>query len=362
VNGEENEASVGNEGEGQQSDSRASAATPSSVELSYSSDREDDMITGTDGDNFVDALSEPEEEEEDNDDDDDGPSAMPKTPRRPSAKSFVTASSAQATAGDESNQSRDNAPRKQDEHEEGHQEQEQQQNGEQPQAQTVGLHMPAQSETGPASATPRLPATRQSFGAPASTVGPPSVDVESTSSLLPQADVNNTSATPQVEPSPPAKGILARVKRRSNMGLSSSETSNPTDEPTLGLTQRRSNLRNLVKFDIPEDSRRATVHLKAKKAQMTIQRAGIKLRRKSIKDGLVVKMERMLVRVDTTADKVPDDFDENANQKVVSNVKDKWREYMVVCRHSHVDNAEFLLQLYRTRVCRTPCPILRDGN
>jgi hypothetical protein len=352
VNGEGNEASVENEGENQHSNSTASAATPSAVQLPRSSDCEDDMITGTNGDNFVDALSELEEDDDDDDDDDDdGPSAMPKTPRRPSAKSFVTASSAQATAGDESNQSRDNVPRKQDEHGEGRQEQEQPQNGELPHAQTVGLHMPAQSETGPASATQRLPATRQSLGAPASTVGPPSVDVESTSSLLPQADVNNAPATPQVEPSPPVKGILARVKRRSNMGLSNSGTSSPTDEPTLGLTQRRSNLRNLVKFDIPEDSRRATVHLKAKKAQMTIQRAGIKLRRKSIKDGLVVKMERMLVRVDTTADKVPDDFDENANQKVVSNVKDKWREYMVVCRHSHVDNAEFLLQLYRTRVC-----------
>jgi hypothetical protein len=142
------------------------------------------------------------------------------------------------------------------------------------------------------------------------------------------------------------------------MGLSNLESSSPTDEPTPTLTQRRSNLRNLVKFDIPDDSRRATVHLKAKKAQMTIQRAGVKLRRKSIKDGIVVKMERMLVRVDAAAGEVPDDFDENANQKVVSRVKDKWREYMIVCRHSHTDGAEFQLQLYQTRVCRAPIHLL----
>jgi hypothetical protein len=337
----------------------ASAATPSALGLLRSSDREDDMLTGTDGDNFVDALS----ELEDDDDDHDGPSAAPKTPRRPSAKSFVTASSTQITPGqDESGQDSDNVPLKQDEHDEHHQGQQEQQKQKQSQVQTIGLHMPAQSETGSASATQQPLPARQSLGAPASTVGPPSVDVESTSSLLPQADVNKAPASAHVDSNPPAKGILARVKRRSTMALSNSETSNPADDPTPHLAQRKSNLRNLVKFDIPEDSRRATVHLKAKKAQMTIQRAGVKLRRKSIKDGLVVKMERMLVRVDATAGKVPDDFDENANQKVVSNIKDKWREYMVVCRHSHVDNAEFLLQLYRTRVCRTPVPFTMIQN
>lgn len=133
------------------------------------------------------------------------------------------------------------------------------------------------------------------------------------------------------------------------MGLFKTDTSNDTDRPTQDLTRKGSNLRNLVKFDIPEDSKRQAVHFKAKKAQMTIQRAGTKLRRKNIKDGLVVKMERMLVRVDA-ADEVPEDFDENVNQRVVSRVKDKWREYMIVCRHSHTEDADFLLQLYQTRV------------
>jgi hypothetical protein len=31
-------------------------------------------------------------------------------------------------------------------------------------------------------------------------------------------------------------------------------------------------------------------------------------------------------------------------------VKDKWREYMIVCRHNHTDNADFVLQFYKTRV------------
>ena len=131
--------------------------------------------------------------------------------------------------------------------------------------------------------------------------------------------------------------------------MSYAELPQDTDPATGDLTRKKSNLRNLVKFDIPEDSRRATIQLKAKKAQMTVQRAGTKIRRQKIKDGLVVKMERMLVRVDAAAE-VPEDFDENVNQRVVSRVKDKWREYMVVCRHSHTNDAEFLLQLYQTRV------------
>jgi hypothetical protein len=125
---------------------------------------------------------------------------------------------------------------------------------------------------------------------------------------------------------------------------------------TLGPSERRvsrtkSNLRHLVKFDVPEDSiKRAELHLKAKTAQMTVQRASAHLRRPKIRDGLVVKMERMLVRVDEAGKGVPDDFDENGNQKIESRVKEKWREYMVVCRQCVSEEADFVLQMYKTRV------------
>ncbi|CAI6331061.1 unnamed protein product [Periconia digitata] len=149
---------------------------------------------------------------------------------------------------------------------------------------------------------------------------------------------------------PQARGILTKIRGLSeNEGLSS-EPSSPNDGAGESISRRRSNLRNLVKFDIPEDSKRATIHLRAKQAQMTVQRASTKLKRRKIKDGLVVKMERMLIRVDSTAGDIPEDFDENAAQKIESRVKDKWREYMVVCRHSSSDDAEFVLQMYKTRV------------
>jgi len=211
-------------------------------------------------------------------------------------------------------------------------------------------------------------------GALASTRGEPSVDAVSTTSLLRNADRDK--APSDTVPKAPSKGILARVKGKSESGPASEtdirvestglagegnggedeaepQSPNTRNRIESTLARRKSNLRNLVKFDIPEDSKRASVHLRAKQAQMTVQRASSKLKRRKIKDGLVVKMERMLVRVDMAGREVPDDFDENGSQKIDSRVKDKWREYMIVCRHSSSEDAEFVLQMYKTRVSQS---------
>lgn len=319
--------------------------------------QKENVIVGSENEEFVDAPSEPEDvdsedvESEDIDaedlhvythQDEEFDPAKPPMPHRSSTKSFVTASSRPDTAdgADEVESEDDDAetPR-----------------AEAPtQAQVNGLQIPA-SEEGPMRSKslgePPVSTVTSHAAAASTTGGTPSVDADSTSSLLRKADLNKTAAPADTEApiSPPSTGILARAKRRSTINMFKTDTSSGADRPVKDLTRKGSNLRNLVKFDIPEDSKRQAVHFKAKKAQMTIQRAGTRLRRKSIKDGLVVKMERMLVRVDT-ADEVPEDFDENVNQRVVSRVKDKWREYMIVCRHSHTDDADFLLQLYQTRV------------
>lgn len=276
-------------------------------------------MIGSEGEEFVDAPSEPEDEED-----------LRVYTHEEGAKSFVTASSLQQTAD------QDDAGL---------------QNEEFTPAQASGLHVPSeQAGSGRDSSGKRPLSTVDSRNAPASTVGGASVDAGSTSSLLRQADSDKAPTSLDVDPKSPTKGILARVKRRSEMRSSKSVLRDDGDNNTSGdLTRKSSNLRNLVRFDIPDDSKRAKVHLKAKHAQMTIQRVPTKLRRQKLTDGLVVKMERMLVRVDA-AGEVPDDFDENVNQRVTSRVKDKWREYMVVCRHSQMDKADFVLQLYKTRV------------
>jgi hypothetical protein len=302
------------------------------------SEQKDDVITGNEDDAFVDAPSEPGDEDhlrvythEEGEFD----PAKEQKQRRSSTKSFVTASSARLAAEeDESAASAQGTPRDE----------------EHGQAQASGLHVPSgQDEAGQKSLGKRPLSTVESHLAQTSTAGGSSVDAGSTSSLLRKADSNKAPAPADTDSNPPAKGILARVKRKSELGLSQPGSTNDAGGAAETLTRKKSNLRNLVKFDIPEDSKRAKVHLKAKQAQMTISRAPTKLRKQRLRDGLVVKMERMLVRVDA-AGEVSDDFDENVNQRVTSRVKDKWREYMIVCRHSHTDSADFVLQLYKTRV------------
>ncbi|KAF2272017.1 meiotically up-regulated gene 56 protein [Westerdykella ornata] len=165
----------------------------------------------------------------------------------------------------------------------------------------------------------------------------PPGDERSTTSLLHDTDVRKV--RPSVDPTPRSKNMLERVKSKSKGAVGSADVARTT-----------SNLRNLVKFDIPEDSRRAELSMKRKAAQMTIRHATTRLRRQKLKDGLIVKMERMLIRVDKAGADVPEDFDENGDQKIDSRVRDKWREYMVVCRQSISDDADFVLQLYKTRV------------
>jgi hypothetical protein len=297
------------------------------LQVPRASDNKSDVVEDAEYEEFVDAPSEPEDENTER------VPTNQRTVRRSSSKTFVTASS---------------IPVGEDEHGGGSDERLRQEQHQQ--AQASGLHVPsAQEQAEPKSLGKRPLSNVESYGSHASITGAASVDANSTSSLLRNADMNKAPASADVDSKPPASGIMAKVRRRSGM-MSSSSAQLPEVDPDTGeLTRKKSNLRNLVKFDIPEDSTRATLHLKAKKAQMTVQRAGTKVRRHKIKDGLVVKMERMLVRVDAAAE-VPEDFDENVNQRVVSRVKDKWREYMVVCRHSHVNDADFLLQLYQTRV------------
>ncbi|KAL6704941.1 hypothetical protein ACN47E_007486 [Coniothyrium glycines] len=263
----------------------ATTATPPALQVPRSSEQTTHVLVDADGDEFVDAPSEPEDVDDEDlrvythEQGESDPRALQKN-RRSSTKSFVTASSVPNTADEDD-------------------------------AQGPPQDTSAQAEQGPSQASPPAEA--------------------------------------EPESKPPVRGILGKVKRMSDMRSTTPPQLVEGEVEPEGLARKKSNLRNLVKFDIPEDSRRATLHLKAKKAQMTVQRAGTKIRRQRIKDGIVVKMERMLVRVDAAAE-VPDEFDENVNQRVISRVKDKWREYMIVCRHSHRNNADFVLQLYQTRV------------
>lgn len=123
-----------------------------------------------------------------------------------------------------------------------------------------------------------------------------------------------------------------------------------TENGERSLPRSRKNGR--VNFDFPEDSRRAELksrvgnHLDFKRPLRRV------LRRRSEMEGRIIKMDRMLVRLDITKQqKLPEDFDENSGEGVITQTLEKWREFMVVCRQaSKAEGSDFVLQIYKTRV------------
>lgn len=104
-----------------------------------------------------------------------------------------------------------------------------------------------------------------------------------------------------------------------------------------------------VRFKLSEGVHQGKYRIenKAGRARDRVKR----LRRDTLREGTIVKMERMLVRCEITMNQVPDDFDENESMKIETRVLEKWREFMLVARKSKNQDAEdFRLQIYKTRV------------
>ncbi|KAI9710826.1 MAG: hypothetical protein M1828_002024 [Chrysothrix sp. TS-e1954] len=106
----------------------------------------------------------------------------------------------------------------------------------------------------------------------------------------------------------------------------------------------------LVRFNLPENEPVKQQQMNLRLAQMRKRDTLKRIRGANMTDGQIVKMENMLVRVESTMHEMPEDFDENDGQRIDSTVLAKWKEYMVVCRESEKEDAPFVLQMYTTRV------------
>ncbi|KAJ9663027.1 hypothetical protein H2198_001019 [Neophaeococcomyces mojaviensis] len=106
-----------------------------------------------------------------------------------------------------------------------------------------------------------------------------------------------------------------------------------------------------VRFKITEAvaDRQKRVEERADRAR---NRVGKKVSgRQTLQEGTIVKMEKMLVKVDVTMQQVPDNFDENSSMQLETKTVEKWREFMVVARKSKKsDEDDFRLQFWKTRV------------
>jgi hypothetical protein len=150
------------------------------------------------------------------------------------------------------------------------------------------------------------------------------------------------------EDSSQRKGILSKVKKTvSRLG---DDDTGGTEGDDLLFPERK---RSRIHFDLSENVSHAAMLTKARMQSVDLKRP-IKsaLRRRTGMDGQIMKMEKMLVRIDTTLEKkLPQDYDENSSQGIITRTQEKWREFMVVCRQSREDlDEDFVLQIWKTRV------------
>jgi hypothetical protein len=107
---------------------------------------------------------------------------------------------------------------------------------------------------------------------------------------------------------------------------------------------------NTVATEGEEDQDRQTVQKitgleRARSLRLARKRRSSSLRR----EGEILKMESMLVRIEATHMSVPEEYDENESLKIETWCADKWREYVVVCRESDNPDAPIVLRLYKSR-------------
>lgn len=108
-------------------------------------------------------------------------------------------------------------------------------------------------------------------------------------------------------------------------------------------------LTGLVRFNVPSDVVKDENRLKSDMVRSASRRRSWKRRGKS-HPGAIVKMEKMLVRVDSTLQKLPPDYNENESIKMEFRTVAKWCELVIVCRESTDDVSDFSIQMYKSRV------------
>ena len=171
----------------------------------------------------------------------------------------------------------------------------------------------------------------------------PSSETQPTSSNGRLDEPNGTSSTANLLPAgaeDPGKKTSPDINI-TDPDLEQPETQEPQKMPTTGL----------VKFNLePQAEENQEVSRARKINQVGPQRIWKRLRRGTARPGEIVKMEKMLVRVDFTQHELPEDYDENESLKVEARAIDKWQEFVVVCRESTNDESQFSLQMYKTRV------------
>ena len=177
----------------------------------------------------------------------------------------------------------------------------------------------------------------------------PTEGLDSRTSLLPhrRAAAEN-SCPPEITPkSIPSASTIKSPERKKSTPLKEQDASPANPDQTQKIKTAST---GLVRFNLPDepgngrDATNINVH----------RRSSFKpFHRSKLEPGEVIKVDKMLVRVDFTVRQLSPDFDENDSQKIESRIVQKWREFVVVCRKSVDEDFDYVVQMYKSRVIPT---------
>lgn len=107
----------------------------------------------------------------------------------------------------------------------------------------------------------------------------------------------------------------------------------------------------MVRFNTAVDMHERDKHLQLKLAELsrrrTLRQFGRHFRHRR-RDGEIIKMENMLIRVECVKSTLPVDYDEHESIKFNTKTLERWREFIVVCREGSGDDPMYI-QLYKSR-------------
>lgn len=125
-------------------------------------------------------------------------------------------------------------------------------------------------------------------------------------------------------------------------------TSTIEDDPPLLLAATPAST-GLVRFKVPSEVLKDETRVKSNMGRSASRRRSWRRGGKA-HPGVIVKMEKMLVRVDSTLQKLPPEYNENESLKIEFRTVAKWCELVIVCRESTDNVSDFSIQMYKSRV------------
>ena len=141
--------------------------------------------------------------------------------------------------------------------------------------------------------------------------------------------------------------FLSPAKHRSR---AQSQTPDPDKAPKVSSNNDRVH-GGMVRFNAAIDIHERDKHLQLKLAELsrrrTLRQLGRHPRHRR-RDGEIIKMENMLIRVECVRSTLPIDYDEHESIKFDTQTLERWREFIVVCREGSGDDPMYI-QLYKNR-------------